>query len=43
MKDNDKALQDLQDGHGGYNADLGQVSSGPYKIFFFYFLHKIIL
>ena len=23
--DNDKALRDLQDGHGGYNADVGKV------------------
>ena len=24
--DNDKALRDLQDGHGGYNAEVGKVS-----------------
>ena len=29
MKDNYKALLDLQDGHGGYNADVGKVSYIP--------------
>ena len=29
MIDNDKALRDLQDGHGGYNADVGKVSYRP--------------
>ena len=29
MIDNDKALRDLQDGHGGYNADVGKVSFRP--------------
>ena len=29
MIDNDKALLDLQDGQGGYNADVGKVSYRP--------------